>query len=91
MSHHRKLIAQCLGVLLALPLLYVASSGPALRFSIRNPDLEKKACAFYTPLFLLATHRGLGSVTMAYLQLWNVTPVDFGDQITNWAILTPRS
>jgi len=88
-TNHRKLIAQCLGVLLALPLLYVATSRPVLRLSIRNPTAEKRACAFYAPLFGLTRHPSLGYPMSAYLSLWDVTPVDFGDQITQWVILTP--
>ena len=86
MLHHRKLIAQCLGVVLALPLLYVASSGPMLRLSARNPTGERSACTFYEPLFHVTTHPGLGRPMSAYLRLWHVTPVDFGDQTSQWFI-----
>lgn len=77
-------------ILLALPVLYVASSGPVLRLSTRNPVAEKRACAFYEPLFRLTTHPSLGRPMSAYLLLWNVQAVDAGDQISYWSILTTR-
>lgn len=90
MTHHRKLLIQMAAMLAALPVLYIASSGPVLRLSTRNPAAERRACAFYEPLFRLTTRPDLGPPTIAYLRLWDVTAVDFGDQITQWVILTPR-
>lgn len=85
-SHHRKLLFQMAAILLALPTLSIASSGPVLRLSTRHSATEKKARAFYEPLFRLTTHPGFGRPITAYLLRRNVQVVDAGDQISYWSI-----
>lgn len=73
MSHHRKLIAQCLAVLLALPLLYVASSGPVLRLALKQQIFQETAEKFYHPLLAnWANPWRRGDPLYAYLNFWDV-------------------
>lgn len=72
MSHHRKLIVQCLGVLLALPLLYVASSGPVLRLILKKQIPSETAERFYHPLLAPWPVTREERLFNAYLNLWGV-------------------
>ena len=90
---HRKLAVQIGFVVLALPMLYVASSGPVLRWSerpVRPPDpashfskIDAKpeplnVRSLYKPLIRMAIATHLEAPLCAYLRMWNVFPIMTG-------------
>jgi hypothetical protein len=97
-----KQIVRMAAVLVVLPILYAASSGPALRYALDhsqpNPgstfkivtrppvtqcwaseSFYRSVRSFYNPLFRFATASGLEQPIFAYLNVWKVVPIKFGD------------
>jgi hypothetical protein len=77
MTYHR-LALQLVAAVVALPLLYLISSGPALRIAKLVPD-DRTTFAhtlhFYRPLFRLAWVVGLDQPMRAYLRLCGLRTV----------------
>jgi hypothetical protein len=70
-SVSREVFKRTLWVLLALPVLYVASSGPAMRISTHlSIDGSKKVSSAYHPLAELTFRMGCIVPFMQYLNWW---------------------
>ncbi|HSI14178.1 MAG TPA: hypothetical protein VK961_19170, partial [Chthoniobacter sp.] len=76
MNANRKLVAQCLGIMLALPILYFASSGPLLSLAMKwNADrgiMGKRMLEIYRPLLEMKETNPLDPAWRAYLGLWGL-------------------
>lgn len=81
MDANRKLIAQCLGVLLALPILYAVSSGPVIRYASIDPHRAVKVEA--RPASSYAVRRTLAA--QDYFTKVETYPVDTGPARADYA------
>lgn len=70
--NHRNLFARTIAVLLALPLLYFLSSGPALRYVSRAHNRPTAIKKFYDPLLHSPALRAFHE---SYLELWGVSVI----------------
>ena len=77
-THHRKVFLQVVCVLLALPFLYVAGSGPLLSLTMKwNGDqgiMGKRMLEIYRPLLEMEATNPLDPAWRAYLGLWGLHP-----------------
>jgi hypothetical protein len=69
MAIHRKLLRQCAGILMSLPILYTAASGPMLRVNLGQP-LRPYLEAFYKPLDEITTATRTNQFWRKYLGWW---------------------
>lgn len=65
-----RLMAQVVGTLVGLALLYVLSTGPAEYLARKVPRIYDAVGAFYTPLDWLADRVGVPAVYRDYLDWW---------------------
>ena len=77
-------------MILTLPIVYVASSGPVLRLILKEQVPYETAENFYHPLLALWPGPWEGRLVHAYLNLWGVGVMysTFGSHI--WLVLRPE-
>jgi hypothetical protein len=78
MNIERKLIVRMVAILVVLPILYVASSGPVLLLASKRQDqglTYGRVFHFYRPELRAALALHLWSPLFWYLRLWNLHPV----------------
>jgi hypothetical protein len=80
---HRKLFAQVVCALLAVPVLYVAGSGPLIRCTFHDPGAAAVTKAVYSPLFRLLDATPFENAWLHYLHWWDINVLDMGDDLAN--------
>lgn len=69
MAINRKLFMQCAGILMTLPILYTAASGPLLSINPSQP-IRPYLIAFYKPLDDATADTQANALWRKYLALW---------------------
>jgi hypothetical protein len=86
-THHRKLLIQMAAMLVALPVLYILSSGPVLCFASDGRISRDAAKAIYAPLLSGSSV----PYERAYLDLWDVHPIHLVTGGNQWLVLLPEN